>query len=601
MNLNLFRRIRGIVYRWKRKNFHKTWNEIEHGLDFFQEFADIYGDTINDIEKADIFFNDFIRRTQGVVNVDFLDTDNWDRIRKVEVDKQNSLIWFYYQIPSGEPIEDMMRKNVFPCDYHGMCLKFDNVSFLKDKERRCFAIVVNGYTIKEKNVKIFAQNGGWTIKNNDATSSFFSINVVREKEGVSQYWRFMNTPISSFWIIPKGLRINPQDSEKLLYMYGVKKCEKDLNNASENPKRSDNLSLNEQRNIIRTQGTAMRIVAECLFKLIVCFYQEEHQYKVGDYSDLKLGDLTKPLKKTIYNQPNEIAWINETAKIANNLAHDSGDPIDSNNLNTLFNHITYFIKDFESRIRLRGNGLIEKHCDKPSPHDFIKGNYKNFCFIDEINEIVSKTNGRISFEVETQIGRTSIDIFGENGAEVLCKDGYIRNSQEEGVEILKVWDRDEVVKLLYRMHQKVIRDCESKGYDTDLLLFEIPFKGKLKKEDEPIHLFTEKEIEKLMSEADDNNFNRLVIDENGYAHIIQNPEQGILYPVALETWCAGNMYVGMNSNLSDLHYSYVLSMHLWLDYLEKGQHMYSDYFVSDDGLDMVIEKVKKHYLNGNKI
>lgn len=58
---------------------------------------------------------------------------------------------------------------------------------------------------------------------------------------------------------------------------------------------------------------------------------------------------------------------------------------------------------------------------------------------------------------------------------------------------------------------------------------------------------------------------------------------------------AGNMYVGKNSNLSDLHDSYVLCMNLWLVYLKNGQHMYDDTYVPDDGLDKVIEEVDKYY------
>ena len=60
MNIRYFRRIEGLIRRWYRKNFHKNWEVVEHGLDFFQEFADIYGDTINDIETADLFFKDFM-------------------------------------------------------------------------------------------------------------------------------------------------------------------------------------------------------------------------------------------------------------------------------------------------------------------------------------------------------------------------------------------------------------------------------------------------------------------------------------------------------------------------------------------------------------
>ena len=144
MSINWFRHIRGLIRRWYRKNFHKDWKVVEHGLDFFQEFADIYNDTINDLETAERFFKDFMEQTKGWVIVDFLDTDNWDCIRKVEVDKQNGLIWFYWQIPSGDPI----RKMVFPLGYYGMCLKFDNVRFLEGKRN----------TITCKNGLLFCPN-----------------------------------------------------------------------------------------------------------------------------------------------------------------------------------------------------------------------------------------------------------------------------------------------------------------------------------------------------------------------------------------------------------------------------------------------------------
>ena len=60
MSLYLFRHNRGLIRRWYRKNFHKEWEVVEHGLYFFQEFADIYNNSINDIETADLFFKDFM-------------------------------------------------------------------------------------------------------------------------------------------------------------------------------------------------------------------------------------------------------------------------------------------------------------------------------------------------------------------------------------------------------------------------------------------------------------------------------------------------------------------------------------------------------------
>ena len=153
MNIRYFKRIKGLIRRWYRKNFHKNWEVVEHGLYFFQEFADIYGETINDIETAERFFKDFVEQTKGWVIVDFLDTDNWDCIRKVEVDKQNGLIWFYWQIPSGDPFEEEIRKMVFPLGYYGMCLKFDNLRFLIGKRNKCLGIVVKDIPFKIKMLK----------------------------------------------------------------------------------------------------------------------------------------------------------------------------------------------------------------------------------------------------------------------------------------------------------------------------------------------------------------------------------------------------------------------------------------------------------------
>lgn len=341
MNLRFFRKIKGLICRWYRKKCHKDWDVVEHGLDFFQEFADIYGDTINDLDMAKRFFEDFMDQTKGWVIVDFLDTDNWDCIRKIEVDKQKGLIWFYWQIPSGAPIEEMMRQMAFPLGYYGMCLKFDNVRFVKGKRNMCIGIIVNGYTIREKNVKGFAKNDGWIIRGMDNAYSFFSTSVVREKDGTYQHWRFMNTPITSFWIIPKRLNIHPQDSEKLLYMYGVEKCEKNLKVALQTIKGLDKLGKEEQCKEIKTAAHDMRTVAESLFKLIMCFHQEKYQYKVSNYDDLRLHDLTGPLKKTIYKQNFEQKRIDEIPRLANDLSHDSGNPVDFKNLGTLYTDITF--------------------------------------------------------------------------------------------------------------------------------------------------------------------------------------------------------------------------------------------------------------------
>ena len=158
MNKQFIKYLKGCARRWYRKTFHNSWDVVEHGLYYFQEFADLYNDSVEDINTAERFFNDFMNETNGWVIIDFLDTDNWDRINKIEVDKQNGLVWFYWQIPSGDPVDRIMMRMAFPLGYYGMCLKFDNVRFVKGKRDKCIGIIVNGFTIREKNIKSFADS-----------------------------------------------------------------------------------------------------------------------------------------------------------------------------------------------------------------------------------------------------------------------------------------------------------------------------------------------------------------------------------------------------------------------------------------------------------
>ena len=569
---------------------------LERGLENFQYLADTYEDTVNDIEAAEKFFEDFMLKTKGDVILDFIDADNWDCIRKVEVDKKNGLVWFYWQVPDKDPMVNYMRKMAFPFDYNGLCLKFDNVRFVRDKTKQCYGICVNGFTIREKNVKGFAKAGGWDIKGINAAESFFSTSIVREKEGMLQHWRFMTTPISSFWIIPRRIGIDAQDSEKLLYLIGTEKCDTYLRETLDGIKGLEEYSPDKQKRIIKTAGNEMRNVAENLFKLIHCFYQEEYQYEVKNYDDIHLGELISSLKKTVYTSQFAEQLFPDIARVANDLSHDSGNPVSLPDFAKLSIALAYFIGDFKSRVDLKGY-IIENHpnSDRPAASEYTEQHLMDICFKDDIAEIVSKTSGKLSYTIRVDVG-TFINPFHSKPEYYLCSDGFIRKlTKDELLLTLKLWDRDEVIALIERIYKKVETICQDNGYDTEYSTLGFSLDGELKKEANPSHLFTEEEIKELMTKANDDVNNKLVIDEDGYARIIQNPKHGALYPVSQETWCAGNMYVGKDSKLTDLHDSYVLSLHSWLRYLHSGRRVFDDMFVPDHNCLEIIDKIKVYY------
>lgn len=106
-----------------------------------------------------------------------------------------------------------------------------------------------------------------------------------------------------------------------------------------------------------------------------------------------------------------------------------------------------------------------------------------------------------------------------------------------------------------------------------------------------ISLKTFEEIKELMRNADDSFNNKLEIDEDGTVHILQNPQLGCLYPVSIETWCAGNGYVGLVSSLSDALPSYHLC---WLHYLMTEKCQYDDAYVFVDE-EEIIKKLQMYY------
>ena len=68
---------------------------------------------ISDIEQLEAFFQQFMEVTKGVVNVDFLDEDNWDHIEKVEIDKERNLLILHWKLPEEDEEIAQMRRIVF--------------------------------------------------------------------------------------------------------------------------------------------------------------------------------------------------------------------------------------------------------------------------------------------------------------------------------------------------------------------------------------------------------------------------------------------------------------------------------------------------------
>ena len=220
--------------------------------------------------------------------------------------------------------------------------------------------------------------------------------------------------------------------------------------------------------------------------------------------------------------------------------------------------------------------------------DFLKEHYKEICLS---NLFCSNTNGNenivflFKFHLPNQV-------FSRN---YVCNDGYIKEYKSPSEqECFYVCDRQKAMSLQLNFRNAINNFLEQNGL-CPLENYHHLISIELKKVGKPSHLFTRSEIEVLMRNADDRVCNQLVIDENGYAQIVNNISEGFLYPVRHESWDAGNNYVGKYSQLTTLTDDYIASLQGWLLYLKTGKTQHMDYIHDNTNEATLIEEIKSFY------
>ncbi|BFH13516.1 hypothetical protein WJ0W_006197 [Paenibacillus melissococcoides] len=112
-------------------------------------------------------------------------------------------------------------------------------------------------------------------------------------------------------------------------------------------------------------------------------------------------------------------------------------------------------------------------------------------------------------------------------------------------------------------------------------------------------LFTKDELRDILKSGDDSKNNVLIIDWDGTVKLIPFRSVAELrdgYAVRLESYLAGNSYVGAKSRLNHLSSTYSTLLAGWLSHLESHDEVYRDYppVESDEEL---ISKIKEVYEN----
>lgn len=235
---------------------------------------------------------------------------------------------------------------------------------------------------------------------------------------------------------------------------------------------------------------------------------------------------------------------------------------------------------------------IEESCkfDK-----FIEENWNKWCLKDICDENNNKNDGKLEFAIMFHINGGT---FGAR--KYVAETGYICEEDVIPYPVSKdgkylFTDFNGAVKAIVEMKDYIKKLCSESGIVWQEM--GIYFTIKLFRIKPPSHIFTEEEIKEVLRAGNDFRNNRLVIDEEGYAQLIDSDlhYECYRYPVSQESYDARNNYVGQYANLDDVGEIYLAMLDGWLHHLRTGQRYDVDYYDQCEDAEKMLAEIKQYY------
>ena len=251
--------------------------------------------------------------------------------------------------------------------------------------------------------------------------------------------------------------------------------------------------------------------------------------------------------------------------------------------------------EFDKKSSYNLDEIRQKEIEKEKSREYIKNNYNNFCFKSILKSgRIFSSKAKFYFEFKAPDDSFSFDFLDKP---IMCvtDSGYIKKVKSPlDANCYGVSDRNEAITLRRKFQERINELLQKKGF-LPLGKDENCISIKLVKYGKPTYLFTKDDIKNQMQKADDRIDTQLVINEEGYARVIEAKGSGYLFPVSQELWNAGNVYVGKYSNLNSLNDDYIRSLQGWLSYLKNGRSQYMDYMQHDNNVKRLLDEIKKYY------
>ena len=585
----------------KERDEFEEWYNV-----FLAQYKSLVNQDVKDWAKIEELVRFFTQSKLGCL-VDFIDSSWWDHIETLEFDSAQKRIHIVNNTISPNLQEEDISLLFSVFGAHRVC-----GDFFIDSVR---IVPVNGFPVllmktqykaKEEINRLYSPKCQKFKIHKYKTFSVEIARISKEKNNkILERTVLPNVNCFSTALFPKifGRKITEFDSEKNLLEINEKEFEKFFYDACEILKGLIEKGADGEE--IKDFGNRVRRKFENYLK--ICRIRNGHYLRKdeGDCQKLMLGDLVSEL--SVKKLPSNCMKIEDIVQKLNECSHDSGVNVSVDDLfKVLASLIIIYSEEGCARITrdLKEKGFIEdeeerekKEIQKKKYDErkiFIINNAGSWNFKKILRKKWFRRNIKFFFCLKENV--TSF-LGGNVPRFYLSKRGslvqYSGNCMDEDIPLddcFYIYDRRTLPDFVNCLKNKINNILEENdfaplggmGYDV-AVSFVMRKKAR--------HLFSKKEVDQVIRNADDSVDNWLVIDEYGHLCVVQTNQD--LYPVRFEQSPRNCGYFGKLVSEKHLAQVYSFALSGYLSYLKTGTSEFVDFDYIGGSDEEKIKKIKE--------
>lgn len=320
-------------------------------IDIWEKYG--FPDEVDDAEVIFNILNDLVIESKHKIVLDHYSHINFDKIIKVEYDKQNSIFKLYwldnnkyrldYLNHELSEMDSMIWFVIGYCTYEYLAVDINKIKFFKKNNHIFVIIQANMITEKELRKKVIGKNE--TIEIENCTKELYARYIFwegNEEDLIKVECIANNLPYYVCVIQPKERIPSTVFSKRLLLLYTLKEINERLQKVGDALQQG-----NLDRDELFSKGNTIRNIMEYALKHFCVIFNIPMNIE-QKYGYIDLGELKKKIKE-------EIEIPQSLINTANELSHDSGKKYSLDDIKSFYGRVKILIDEIQKYILRKEN------------------------------------------------------------------------------------------------------------------------------------------------------------------------------------------------------------------------------------------------------